>query len=560
MVEQTCAILIKSMISKLSVRRFILSLLIVFSLIVVWPLFHSGLPPTHDGEYHVVRAYQFDKTLRDGDFYPRWLPDLNYGYGTPLMNYYYPLPYYAMSIVHFFGASFIDAFKVCLFIATLIGTVFFFLWARIFWGNSGGFISSLFYTFAPYHIVEIYVRGALGEVLAIAFLPAFLWSITKVIKEKKDSYFPISAVFFALIIFSHNILALMFFPFILSYIIVLCVLNTKKLFIIHNSLFIIILGLGLSAIFWLPAIMERSYVIGLQIYNIKESFPELYQLIFPSWGTGFSESDLNGKMSFQIGTANLFAVFLSIISFLIFSKKNDRRRLMVGFFLCWFAFVFFLLQKVSLPIWENIPFMNYFQFTWRYLALEILVCSMLAGSIFSYLKGKKEKIILCLMTGMVIALSIGYINPAYYLERNDSYYLTRPNFMDGTNSPGNLFNTIWFSKDINKRKSDKFEIIGNGKGIITKKSIKSTTYLITVSAKEQILVRVNTAYFPGWEVYVDGKKTNILKNKEGLISFFVNPGNHEVKIQFNDTTPRTMGKIVSFVSFSLLLFFLIRKR
>ena len=142
---------------------FIISFLIVFSSILVWPLLRNGLPPTHDGEYHVVRAYQFDKTLRDGDLYPRWLPDLNYGYGTPLLNYYYPLPYYAMSFLHFFGTSFINSFKISIFIATIIGAVFFFLWARIFWGNTGGFISSLFYTFSPYHIVEMYIRGAVGQ-------------------------------------------------------------------------------------------------------------------------------------------------------------------------------------------------------------------------------------------------------------------------------------------------------------------------------------------------------------------------------------------------------------
>jgi glycosyltransferase involved in cell wall biosynthesis len=258
--------------------------LAIISLIIVAPLVKSGLPPTHDGEYHIVRAYQFDKTLRDGNFYPRWLPDLNYGYGTPLLNYYYPLPYYAMSFVHFFGVSFIDAFKVSLFIATILGAIFFFLWARIFWGNSGGFIASIFYTFAPYHIVELYVRGVIGEVWALAFFPAFLWAITKGIKEKNDLFFPVASIFLALIIFSHNILAIMFFPFSLSYIFLLLFINKSKPYVIRYAIYTIIVGVLLAAIFWLPALMERKYVSGLQIYNVKESFPELYQLIIPVFG------------------------------------------------------------------------------------------------------------------------------------------------------------------------------------------------------------------------------------------------------------------------------------
>ena len=54
----------------------------------------------------------------------------------------------------------------------------------------------------------------------------------------------------------------------------------------------------------------------------------------------------------------------------------------------------------------------------------------------------------------LVALSIGfsynYAKPAYYHQRNDNYYITRGNFIDGTNSPGNSFNTIWFSSNLKK--------------------------------------------------------------------------------------------------------------
>src|SRR5258706_12252282 len=77
----------------------------------VFPLLHAGLLPTHDGEYHIIRFYEFDKTLRDGNLYPLWAADLNFKYGVPLFGYVYPLPNYVASFFHFFGTSFIDAFK-----------------------------------------------------------------------------------------------------------------------------------------------------------------------------------------------------------------------------------------------------------------------------------------------------------------------------------------------------------------------------------------------------------------------------------------------------------------
>ena len=114
--------------------RRILPFLIVlaFGFFSVLSLFHPGLPPTHDGEYHVVRFYEFNKTLLSGQLYPRWAPDLNKGYGSPILNYYYQLPNYFASFLHLLGLSFIDSFKIELILATLFGGLLFFLWARIF--------------------------------------------------------------------------------------------------------------------------------------------------------------------------------------------------------------------------------------------------------------------------------------------------------------------------------------------------------------------------------------------------------------------------------------------
>ncbi len=95
----------------LFINNWALCLVLFAALFAAYPLLHSGLPPTHDGEYHVIRFYEFDKTLRDGNLYPLWGSDLNFTYGVPLFNYVYPLPNYVASFFHLLGSSFIDAFK-----------------------------------------------------------------------------------------------------------------------------------------------------------------------------------------------------------------------------------------------------------------------------------------------------------------------------------------------------------------------------------------------------------------------------------------------------------------
>lgn len=290
------------------VKNFSLIIVLVLTFVSILPLLKSGLPPTHDGEYHVIRFHEFYKTLVDGNPYPRWAPDLNYGFGAPILNFVYPLPSYLASLLHTFGVSFIDSFKLNMVFASFVGAIFFYLWVKEFFGKLGGLVSSIFYTFSPYHFLDIYIRGSVGEVWALGLFPAFLWSITKFIKEKKIKLAIASSISLGLIVFSHNILALMFISFALVYIIFLIFQEKNRRYLILNSFYIILLSLGLSSVFWLPALVEKGYVRGLEVFDYAFHFPEFYELIFPSWGSGFSGGGLLSQLSFQIGIANLFAL------------------------------------------------------------------------------------------------------------------------------------------------------------------------------------------------------------------------------------------------------------
>lgn len=539
----------------------VLSLTIVtlFAVIAGFSLLHPGLPPTHDGEFHVIRFYEFDKALRDGNLYPRWASDLNNGFGVPLFNFVYPLPNYVASILHLFSISFIDAFKINMFVASIVGGVFFYLWTKEFWGRLGGIVSSVFYTFSPYHFVDIYIRGSVGEVWALGLFPAFLWAYARFVRSRSKLFLMFSSIFLALIIFSHNILALMFFIFSLSYIIFSICMEKEKKYLILNTLYLILLGLGLSAIFWLPAILETKYVTGLQIFDVAANFPQLYQLFIPSWGSGFSGGGLGNELSYQIGVANLMVVSFSIIIILLqIIRKNKKLLLTLFFFIC-FIVTFYLMLSLSLPIWKAVPFMNYFQFPWRLLSLEILFASFLAGSIFSLnIKNKFINLFFAIfLIFITFALGIGYAKPAYYMYRNDNYYATRSNFIDGTNSIGNVFNTIYL-KSIPAKEKEK-AIFTRGAGKIIANKVASNSYSFTILANTNSEIQANLAYFPGWEVYVNGRKES-LKSQNGRFTFLVSAGKSIVNIMFKDTLIRKISVYISIVSLIILISLLISKR
>lgn len=527
--------------------RFVIIVILV-SLLAIVDLVNYGIPPTHDGEYHIMRFQQFFRVISEGTLYPRWAPDFNNGFGIPLFNYVYPLPNYAAAIFHAAGFGFIDSLKLNMTAATLIGAVFMYLWSRKYWGEWGGVVSSVFYTFSPYHFLDIYVRGSVGEVWSLGLAPALLWSYLSYCESQRKIFLVLSSVFLALLVLAHNILALVFFGFFILYAVVLIRGNLRDLVII------ILAGLGLSSPFWLPAILETSYVVGLQVFDPTQHFPILYKLIYSSWGYGFSGTGERDQMSFQIGIANLIAVVGSIL--ILFVSKNKRTSI---FFITLFLLTVFLITPLSILLWKNIPIMAYIQFPWRLLSLVILVVSFLAGSIVAE-KGlfKREKLrttVAIFLILVSIGFSIRYAKAPFYHKRADQHYLTRSNFTDGTNSPGNAFNTKWLS-GIPEKGRDKIEVM-EGSGDIKINKLKSTSYSFRVDSKENSRILINTAYFPGWTAEIDGKRTNINEN-EGKMVLDLPSGTNNVRV-FLDSTPIQKLSYVYFLT-SILGLALLKKK
>ena len=491
--------------------------------------------------------------ISDGVWYPRWAPDLLYGLGVPLFNYVYPLPNYVASFLHFFGTSFIDAFKLQMVLATVIGAVFFYAWSSKFWGTMGGITASVLYTFSPYHLVDIYVRGSVGEVWALALFPFYLWAISLFFLDNNKKMIPLISVSLALIIFSHNILALMFFGFSLFYAMFLII--ARKINVIQTVLFTISLGLGLgiSAMFWLPAIFEKQYVTGLQIYETRDHFLELYQLIFPSWGSGFSGAGSGNQMSFQIGVVNMLAVVVSIVLIGVACiKRALHGKGIVAFFLLWFFLTIYFMLPVSSYFWKEVPLFSYFQFPWRFLSLEILIASFLVGYVVSVFGSRLFSYVFILIA---ILFTIGYTKPAYYLNRDDSYYVTRSNFIDGTNSPGNVFNTIWM-REQEKREKEKLRIL-SGDGVVISQRIRPSSYSFFIEGRTDLEVLLFTSYFPGWTIFLDGQQSR-MKETDGIITFSVPKGRHFVEVAFFDTMVRRISWYIAFVSF-FGIFFIVMK-
>lgn len=503
------------------------------SFVAIRYLFMPGFLPTHDGEYHLIRFYEFEKMLADGHLVPRWAPGLNSGYGIPLFTFFYPLPNYFGSLFHFLGWSLADAFRLTMAVGYVTGIVASFFWLKKMYGTFPAVAGSIIGAFTPYWFVDLFVRGSVGEVLALGFVFVSLASIAY---RKKT----LLALAVAAIMVSHNILAMIFLPIIFLYVWI-----TDR-----SMVWAIPAGIILASYFWIPAFVERRYVVGLNTVSYKDHFSELGQILIPSWGTGLSGPGFAlDEMSYQIGIVPMLITVSLLVLYgyrmVTRQARNDKATLLL--FLMVVGISFFLMLEISLPIWERIPMLANLQYPWRLLSVIIVATPFLAAKLASHL----PRLASFALAGLAVIVSFSYTKPVLYAPRSDDYYLSRREFTDSTSSLGNGFSTRWMVWQPD-RSRQRMEIV-SGEGSIAMKQERMTTFESEVASTTDVTVRTNVAYYPGWRTAIDGKDVSTGPDPQGTISVGIDKGRHNLKVYFSETPLRYTANLVSLVCLSWLL-------
>src|SRR3989338_1439433 len=359
-----------------------LFVVLILSFWAIQPFFISGFFPMHD-DAQVARVFEMKKVLQNGVFPVRSVPDLGYGYGYPIFNFYAPLSYYVGSAFMFLGFDALIGTKLMMALGVILAGIFMYFLARKFFGELGGIVSGLFYLYAPFHAVDIYVRGDVAEFWAYAFIPLAFLGIYK-------RNILIGAIGFAAIILSHNLTAMMVTPFLLIVILLNCyiALGNKKSFIVNPSSLILFLSLALSAFYWVPALLEMKNTNVLSQIgggaDFRDHFVCINQLWNSLWGFGVSVDGCTDGLSIKIGKLHILVSIAAFILMLCFKRIRESKAGAIIFlsFLGFFISAFFMLEA-SKPIWEAIPTMAFFQYPWRFLILASFFSSLLAGSVIS---------------------------------------------------------------------------------------------------------------------------------------------------------------------------------
>ncbi|MCJ7792889.1 MAG: hypothetical protein MUP45_02845 [Candidatus Marinimicrobia bacterium] len=127
----------------------------------------------------VIRLTAFHQALAVGELPVRFLFRLNYGYGYPVLNFLYPGGFYLGEVFHLAGMNFVNSVKLVFGLSVIMAGLFSFFWLKTKFSFMASLLGSLFYVYTPYFLWDIYKRGSMGEVLALALVPLFFWAVEK---------------------------------------------------------------------------------------------------------------------------------------------------------------------------------------------------------------------------------------------------------------------------------------------------------------------------------------------------------------------------------------------
>lgn len=577
---------------------FVLSLVLIF-VAGSWAIFKPGFFRVHDYT-HAGRIAEMARGIQDGQMPVRWSANFGYGQGMPLFVFYAPLPYYAGAGLFNLGLPMEWAVKSLVIIPTIITLMVGYYLARSWLPAWIAVLASAMIVLAPYRAVNFFVRGAFSEGWGMAFFIVSLLGLVWLVRRHHWGWLILTLGLTGMML-SHNLTFMLGAPFIGLFALGLLFWEwrfaEKSLtlamikVIITQGLIAGLLALGLSAFYWLPAILLKdysqldTYILGdyfqyhLHFLYIRQFFDTTWQFGGSGWGP---EDDI----SFGLGTAQLLGVGLSGLVFvgliIKIALKKIKKSEIEGFKKNWSVYLIltglailalFLTLQRSATVWSWLPILEYAQFPWRFLTIATPFIGLTAvwwhfG--FQNFKWQIKKITMAVwLVLFVLALfQAKFFVPEKWLENDSKLYAYSPEHI-AVSLSGILAD--YLPVNVTAPKSET-EVVLDDKLISDKLAFRkvlchedceanileanSFAWIINVNASKPSLLSIHQSYFPGWQAQINGESTQIISGENAQVTVEVPVGNSLVSLWFGRNDVLLIADILTAISIFLFIVYI----
>jgi hypothetical protein len=522
-------------------------------------LLAPGFPVGHDTTAHLTYLYLFNAALAQGQFPVRWVEWIQPGHSQPLFNFYQPGFYYAVQLVHALVPSLLLSAKLTIVGAWWSGGVFVFLHLRRLGGWPAA-LGALLFVRAPYVILDVFVRAALPEFLALACAPAVLWSLDRSLRFPQARYPLIFAVASGAMLLCHLPTVLMFLPVYVTYAGWVWVSGATRTRWVARVAAAAVLGLGLAAFYVVPALLElhltKMRALTAGYFDYRQHFVVAWQWFRPAWGYGGSEPGSADGMSFQVGLVQWAAVGAGVAAAAraVRGGASDQVR-WLAYWLGILAAALFMTSAASAVIWTLLPPLAFIQFPWRFLSVVSLAVAMAAAHALSSIRrpAAQAAVVLCVAAGLWWQTQ-ALLKPASYLPRA-AMYIDNAGWRDARDATRLAFSEPGYypstAAQVPEGYVERWEIT-RGTGTVSPRTVLDDRLVVDVHSRDGIVLTIRSHGFPGWRVLIDGRSTHWTYDPDfGFIVIDVPPGAHTVDAAFGDTPVRAWANRISLLSGTL---------
>lgn len=522
-----------------------------------------------DSPFLLQRLQQLETAVLDGHFPVRWMPDANYGYGYPFFNFYAPLSIYTAAGFRLLGFSYVRAVQMAQLLGFLVAAWgMFTLAGRWFKNEWAGLITAVSYTVAPFHLVNIYVRGdSLAEFWAMAFYPLVILTAADLFEnppQYRRSRMAAFAVAYAGLILSHNISALIFSPFLLLFI-SLKLYHQRSIRLLAARLIpAFILGLGLAAWFFLPALLAQDLAQldrvteGYFNYNTHFLATEKLPLVQNSF---FFDYRVTGRTAFRMGSVQaITAVFTFFLLFLGWRQKR-LAGIHTLFISSTVIISTFMMIPASVWLWQNLPLLSFTQFPWRFLSVQAFALALATGTLVWL---PNQKWVISLAALLLVVTSLGNIRTDHLILQDED--ITAEKLAQYEWFTGNIGTTVsaeYLPPTVQPRaytsqwllRGERDQLVDLSGGVVSYHVLKrrTTNQVWQIETAVPSTVILPLLEWPGWQAAIDGiQLAHVPAPGSGLMMLDLPPGNHTLDIQLRRTPVHQIADYLSLLSLATL--------
>lgn len=566
-------------------RSIIFDCLLITAAYSSIPLLNNFLINSQDLLYHISRIEGIVTSLQNGN-YPSWISvsgSYYIGYANPVM---YPQAFlYIPAALICLGMSPMNAYKTFVVLINLAcAFTAYYSFKNLFHSRGIGLVTAIAYNLCLYRLIDIYTRGALGEMLAAVFLPLVFYGMYEVCLHNEKKWM-VLALGLTGILFSHILMTVFTAMFLVLYFIILI---PRMLHSHFAKRLIAILKAGLTTVllnlyFLIPFLQfyrseEFRVFIRGDGNELSDNAGYLSQMFSVFVNADNSRGNLlqgttKGEMAFSIGW--LIPLCCIVLAFLIFFGGNILKKKADGRVSCCMKLGKYALLGTILSIYlasdlfpwdkmDHVPILHILcgsQFPWRFLEIAQLFGTVVIGCLLQlliWLRPERKRVLMGTFAALALVCSV------YYIESTGEETTIADRSLTGLAATDDLYR---YSVSDENAVGEHYYYLGVSSSVdqtiiydLQRRDTTLTFHYSLPEGQNEAVLSIPLYGYPGYNVLLNNQPVQYMRDDWGMMQITVTASEGDIVIQYDGFITWKLAYIVSYATGIGIIIMEIRKR